>query len=152
MGRKAGDKSDLAAFVLKLKKDSVEEKWLENQDNKTLSLKILIKKALYQYGNVDVKQIAIDNFVKNPETNFGMSSKSKEINDNQKNFENTNDKKLVTSKATEEVFENKSNANKSSSADNKKVKKKIITKSQNKSENYSDAVRNLLPPEFRGIE
>ena len=43
MGRKAGDKSDLAAFVLKLKKDSVEEKWLENQDNKTLSLKILIK-------------------------------------------------------------------------------------------------------------
>ena len=50
MGRKAGDKSDLATFVLKLKKDSVEEKWLENQDNKTLSLKILIKKALYQYG------------------------------------------------------------------------------------------------------
>ena len=152
MGRKAGDKSDLAAFVLKLKKDSVEEKWLENQDNKTLSLKILIKKALYQYGNVDIKQIAIDNFVKNPETNFGMSTKSEKMNDNQKNFENTNDKKFVTSKATEEVFENKSNVNKSSSANNKKVKKKIITKSQNKSENYSDAVRNMLPPEFRGIE
>ena len=74
------------------------------------------------------------------------------MNDNQKNFENTNDKKFVTSKATEEVFENKSNVNKSSSANNKKVKKKIITKSQNKSENYSDAVRNMLPPEFRGIE
>lgn len=125
MGRKAGDKSDLAAFVLKLKKDSVEEKWLENQDNKTLSLKILIKKALYQYGNVDIKQIAIDNFVKNPETNFGMSSKSEKMNDNQKIFENTNDKEFVTS-ATEEVFENKSNVNNSSSANNKKVKRKLL--------------------------
>lgn len=152
MGRKANNKNEISAFILKLKKDSVEAKWLENQNNKTLSLKILIKKALHQYGNVDLQQLAIDNFVQNPETNFDTPSKNKKMNDTQKYFGNKTDVSSVTAKATEENFEDKFNANESSSVDNQKVKKKIITKSKNKSENYSDTVRNMLPPEFRGIE
>lgn len=152
MGRKANNKNEISAFILKLKKDSVEAKWLENQNNKTLSLKILIKKALHQYGNVDLQQLAIDNFVQNPETNFDTPSKNKKMNDTQKYFGNKTDVSSVTAKATEENFEDKFNANESSSVDNQKVKKKVITKSKNKSENYSDTVRNMLPPEFRGIE
>lgn len=152
MGRKANNKNEISAFILKLKKDSVEAKWLENQNNKTLSLKILIKKALHQYGNVDLQQLAIDNFVQNPETNFDTPSKNKKMNDTQKYFGNKTDVSSVTAKATEENFEDKFNANEFSSVDNQKVKKKVITKSKNKSENYSDTVRNMLPPEFRGIE
>lgn len=93
MVKKESKNSDgLKTYIFKADPHSMEGKWLSTQTNRTLSLKILIKKAVRQYGMVDVNSLAIDDFVTNPDTDLASGKDSKIKSDNEKESQNYVDK------------------------------------------------------------
>ena len=77
--KKSKNSDGLKAYIFKADPNSMEGKWLSTQANRTLSLKILIKKAVRQYGMVDVNSLAIDDFVTNPDTDLVSEKDSKSV-------------------------------------------------------------------------
>lgn len=70
MGRKKIRKAETAPISFKVEKNSVEDKWLNAQGNRTQSLKYLIQLAKHQFGNKDLVAIGLKASLDNPELNL----------------------------------------------------------------------------------
>ena len=133
----------------------MEGKWLSTQANRTLSLKILIKKAVRQYGMVDVNSLAVDGFVTNPDTDLvsGKDSKSVVKEDNSNGpFSNLSNR----SHFDEDTKENNQNSttktniseDSQNSTDTDLKDSKIKTDNGKVSQNYADKLKKILPPDM----
>lgn len=126
--------------ILRVEKGSLEDKWLSAQSNKTFALKLLIRNAYRQFGNIDLQNVAIDNFLQSPMIDLAKQSRKENFKEEQASSDNSN--------GNEDKVLNES------SQEAKKKKKKIITSKGKKSSqrNYSSEVRNALPDVMKGID
>lgn len=126
--------------ILRVEKGSLEDKWLSAQSNKTFALKLLIRNAYRQFGNIDLQNVAIDNFLQSPLIDLAKQSRKENFKEEQASSDNSN--------GNEDKVINES------SQEAKKKKKKIITSKGKKSSqrNYSSEVRNALPDVMKGID
>lgn len=156
MVKKESKNSDgLKTYIFKADPHSMEGKWLSTQTNRTLSLKILIKKAVRQYGMVDVNSLAIDDFVTNPDTDLasGKDSKSviKEDNSNSPSSNLSN-----RSRFDEDTKENSPNSttktnvseDSQNGTDTDLKDSKIKSDNEKESQNYADKLKKMLPPDM----
>ena len=133
----------------------MEGKWLSTQANRTLSLKILIKKAVRQYGMVDVNSLAIDDFVTNPDTDLVSEKDSKSVVkednsngpspnlSNRSHFDEDTKENNQNSTTKTNISENSQN-----STDTDLKDSKIKTDNGKESQNYADKLNKLLPPDM----
>lgn len=126
--------------ILRVEKGSLEDKWLSAQSNKTFALKLLIRNAYRQFGNIDLQNVAIDNFLQSPMIDLAKQSRKEKFKEEQASSDNSN--------GNEDKVINES------SQEAKKKKKKIITSKGKKSSqrDYSSEVRNALPDVMKGID
>lgn len=153
--KKSKNSDGLKAYIFKADPNSMEGKWLSTQANRTLSLKILIKKAVRQYGMVDVNSLAVDGFVTNPDTDLvsGKDSKSVVKEDNSNGpFSNLSNR----SHFDEDTKENNQNSttktniseDSQNSTDTDLKDSKIKTDNGKVSQNYADKLKKILPPDM----
>lgn len=148
--------------ILRVEKGSLEDKWLSAQSNKTFALKLLIRNAYRQFGNIDLQNVAIDNFLQSPMIDLAKQSRKENFKEGQASSDNSNSEKIASSfnhehkdKAdTTKYQQNNDDVLNESSQEAKKKKKKIITSKGKKSSqrNYSSEVRNALPDIMKGID
>lgn len=153
--KKSKNSDGLKAYLFKADPNSMEGKWLSTQANRTLSLKILIKKAVRQYGMVDVNSLAIDDFVTDPDTDLvsGKDSKSvvKEDNSNgpspnlsnRSHFDEDAKENNQNSTTKTNISEDSQNSTDTELKDNK-----IKTDNGKVSQNYADKLKKILPPDM----
>lgn len=153
--KKSKNSDGLKAYLFKADPNSMEGKWLSTQANRTLSLKILIKKAVRQYGMVDVNSLAIDDFVTDPDTDLvsGKDSKSvvKEDNSNgpspnlsnRSYFDEDTKENNQNSTTKTNISEDSQNSTDTDLKDNK-----IKTDNEKVSQNYADKLKKILPPDM----
>lgn len=153
--KKSKNSDGLKAYLFKADPNSMEGKWLSTQANRTLSLKILIKKAVRQYGMVDVNSLAIDGFVTDPDTDLvsGKDSKSvvKEDNSNgpspnlsnRSHFDEDTKGNNQNSTTKTNISEDSQNSTDTDLKDNK-----IKTDNGKVSQNYADKLKKILPPDM----
>lgn len=153
--KKSKNSDGLKTYIFKADPNSMEGKWLSTQANRTLSLKILIKKAVRQYGMVDVNSLAVDGFVTNPDTDlaYGKDSKSVVKEDNSNGpFSNLSNR----SHFAEDTKENNQNSttktniseDSQNSTDTDLKDSKIKTDNGKVSQNYADKLKKILPPDM----
>ena len=153
--KKSKNSDGLKTYIFKADPNSMEGKWLSTQANRTLSLKILIKKAVRQYGMVDVNSQAVDGFVTNPDTDlvYGKDSKSVVKEDNSNGpFPNLSNR----SHFDEDTKENNQNSttktyiseDSQNSTDTDLKDSKIKTDNGKVSQNYADKLKKILPPDM----
>lgn len=151
--------------ILRVEKGSLEDKWLSAQSNKTFALKLLIRNAYRQFGNIDLQNVAIDNFLQSPMIDLAKQSRKENFKEEQASSDNSNAEKIASSfnhehkdkVDTTKYQQDNGNEEKGlneSSQEAKKRKKKIITSKGKKSSqrNYSSEVKNALPDIMKGID
>ena len=153
--KKSKNSDGLKSYIFKADPNSMEGKWLSTQANRTISLKILIKKAVRQYGMVDVNSLAIDGFVTDPDTDLvsGKDSKSvvKEDNSNgpspnlsnRSHFDEDTKENNQNSTTKTNISEDSQNSTDTDLKDNK-----IKTDNGKVSQNYADKLKKILPPDM----
>ena len=153
--KKSKNSDGLKAYIFKADPNSMEGKWLSTQANRTLSLKILIKKAVRQYGMVDVNSLAIDDFVTNPDTDLVSEKDSKSVvkednsNGPSPNLSNRShfdeDTKENNQNSTTKTYISEDSQN---STDTDLKDSKIKTDNGKVSQNYADKLKKILPPDM----
>lgn len=83
--------------ILRVEKGSLEDKWLSAQSNKTFALKLLIRNAYHQFGNIDLQNVAIDNFLQSPMIDLVKQSRKENLKDEQASSDNYNAGKIASS-------------------------------------------------------
>ena len=153
--KKSKNSDGLKAYIFKADPNSMEGKWLSTQANRTLSLKILIKKAVRQYGMVDVNSLAIDGFVTNPDTDLASEKDSKSVVkednsngpspnlSNRSHFDEDTKENNQNSTTKTNISENSQN-----STDTDLKDSKIKTDNGKESQNYADKLKKILPPDM----
>lgn len=153
--KKSKNSDNLKAYIFKLDPNSMEGKWLDKQANRTLSLKILIKKALRQYGMVDVNGLAINDFVENSKTDYASingsnpsakierTSNSSSSNSNNQSYVEENTRNTTQNPSISEKSKDSTDTNSKDS----KIKSDEV-KSDKESQNYADQLKNMFPPDL----
>lgn len=153
--KKSKNSDGLKTYIFKADPNSMEGKWLSTQANRTLSLKILIKKAVRQYGMVDVNSLAIDDFVTNPDTDLVSEKDSKSVVkednsngpspnlSNRSHFDEDTKENNQNSTTKTNISENSQN-----STDTDLKDSKIKTDNGKVSQNYADKLKKILPPDM----
>lgn len=83
--------------ILRVEKGSLEDKWLSAQSNKTFALKLLIRNAYRQFGNIDLQNVAIDNFLQSPMIDLAKQSQNENFKEEQASSDNSNAEKIASS-------------------------------------------------------
>lgn len=83
--------------ILRVEKGSLEDKWLSAQSNKTFALKLLIRNAYHQFGNIDLQNVAIDNFLQSPMIDLVKQSRKEDLKEEQTSSDNSNSEKIASS-------------------------------------------------------
>ena len=83
--------------ILRVEKGSLEDKWLSAQSNKTFALKLLIRNAYHQFGNIDLQNVAIDNFLQSPMIDLVKQSRKENLKEEQASSDNSNAEKIASS-------------------------------------------------------
>lgn len=83
--------------ILRVEKGSLEDKWLSAQSNKTFALKLLIRNAYRQFGNIDLQNVAIDNFLQSPMIDLAKQSRKENFKEEQASSDNSNAEKIASS-------------------------------------------------------
>jgi hypothetical protein len=152
MGRRKTKKNDTTLINFQVEKNSKNKKWLDAQDNRTLSLNYLIGLAIDQFGNKDLVSYALKFAKKNPNLSLQKSvqvESSTTVQAESKNY--VEEEQDTESSSTNEV------SSEAPVVDEQKPKKKKIIKSSKKSKpqkklSYSEQLSKdeQLPP-FSGL-
>lgn len=120
--------TDVRTFTLKVKRDSVEDKWLRQQANGTASLTSLIQMAIEQFGYEDIDKLLKTASIKNGLvklsigdveniTDKNSDDKENEIVNEIEKHKTVEDSKLKEEKEEKKKDKNSAKVEKSSSPD-----------------------------------